>query len=170
MCADYLLGDMKTYLFFAILWILLVWFPAENMRYSFCHYGDNSRLESILREDLANSSPFLDKNAGTIRLQEVIEERHAHLRNIAQDGVAMLAISSIWLCFIRWHRKNPDYFYWRLVHPAYWQLVHCWNIIRLRRGLIIIVVALTAALAALVTFLIYPTYSSTAHIFIRNDW
>ena len=52
----------------------------------------------------------------------------------------------------------------------YWLLVHIWNVICLRRGLIILVTALTVVLVALVTFLICPTYSSTAHIFIRNDW
>ena len=59
--------------------------------------------------------------------------------------------------------------YWRLVHPMFWRLVHCWCVVSRRRGLIVVVTILIVALVALVTFLMLPTYSSTAQISVRND-
>ena len=76
--------------------------------------------------------------------------------------------------YLRWsERMNKSvahWFYWRLVHPIFWRLVHCWDVISRRRGLIVIVVVLTVALVVVITFLIRPTFASTARISIRNDW
>jgi hypothetical protein len=70
--------------------------------------------------------------------------------------------------YLRWseqmNRSVGRWFYWRLVHPIFWRLVHCWCVISRRRALIIVVVVLIVALVVLVTFLIPPTYSSTARI------
>jgi hypothetical protein len=75
--------------------------------------------------------------------------------------------------YLRWSELMNSYvrrwIYWRLVHPIVWRLVHCWNVILLRRHLIFMVAALIVGLVTLVTFLICPTFAATAHILVRDD-
>ena len=61
------------------------------------------------------------------------------------------------------------WFYWQILHPIFWQLAHYWDVINRRRSLIVIVMTVTVALVALVTFLLCPTFASTARIWIKND-